>query len=1521
MRRSIWTRVLVALLVISMVATPVSAAGWGNSGSRSWGSFWDRWFGGGNKVVVTEPTEPEEDEPVLTLVEDASTVDNGAGLRASTYTLTSEEDSVGTNAVNAYSLMATASDTDAQAGTTVKYFPVTMFNYDSRINTATEKKDPGTGDLQGMYFSGGSPDSKTVENKKELPAGQYYIQNIRASEYRTDGASWLKAHAEKKIYADTQANASIWTLEVENGTCYLKTQIDGTDYYMVVGTNGDNDGYTTTKTPIEIVAYSHNASGVQLRQNGYYLCQWDGETKQDFGGYNVNNDEGNGMRFYAVDANGNVSSTPTTLNPADAHENLTWAEVQAGTYYADVACTQRVTVNTIGESGSGYTQTTVSVRDIWNSKGNEVTVGGVNTFETNYYYYYAFVNKYYPVYIRNDGATYYVEFCYTDYYNYLYGVGANWGSKFGIDAEVTLYTNSLTVTRYTLTADGEILATLKGTDTSAKVGVTLYTPGVTETITRAYARWNWWNKRSGNNANGDLIYTGLVQQTMVDDQIVFNVPEGGIFNSDTSVKDIYEYVGLPFVLKEYTKANNDEGKLGLYYSFDSDENGAYFEGAPQSGSIDEFGNVTAHNLHFAEGVPQPMPSNLTVGDGSTNAFFPYNDQSSYVTSQVDYHFGMRADLPFSMTPNGRIKSTDNESAPIEFTFSGDDDVWVFIDGHLVIDLGGIHNRLDATINFAENTITYSEENAADTDHSTSSYNDSSFSMTQQLFTTEAGVGVIPMSRDAFALDPDHEMQVFYLERGEGTSNCRIEFNLPMNDTVLVTKDATQSWSRSEEEANPGVEDAGVSQLTAAEQAIINNIDFGFTLYKKTANSDAFKPVANTNFYLVGRAVEGIVINQTDANGHFYLKNGQSAKFITEIPMDGVTYYVVEDKVPDGFVSPDFNFKGVATYDYSYTDGTVSGTASAADASEIPEQIIDMPKQDADGNWYDWAENKSYEVTVKGSVEANDSIEFICSNYLDAELPNPTALAYEDIIVIDYGLPVQIDPLANDVFRGDNIEIIAFGGAKMELGKIVDKDGDKVFEEEELDITYDNDNFHSGSVVLNDKTYSVDDKDNVTRDTFTYTLNKQLTEVEVITYIIKVTGQEKQEATEETLTQYDYAIGKVYIVPATVMYYEENFSGLVTFTGKNWRNTVETAGKSDYQEPGVVGTTTDSIYGTDVAYLNDSFDSNGTSYYGNTTNGAIKFEYTFTGTGTTIFARTSSKTGYVQIKLYDGTTNSGTGYRNIAYRDTYYEDTNGSALDDDGTLYNIPIYTEENLPYGTYTVVCTVAKAGTLNAGPVVEENGVRVKRSEAEFYLDGIRIMQPLNEKAENKELTEKALGAYDTDGESNLDTVTLRNKLITDYESDFDPELGETEEQWPFAVLTDTNGSIIFASEYITAGPKEEVYLLPGQSVSFTIKYWHTDGYRMHMGMKAPFGEGTVKVGQTTYELNNTVDCYYDITGKQASVVTKTDEKGNTYYEATYTFTATDKIVSLTNIKVVGNYEFVIVEGEDFEENNETNQ
>lgn len=966
---------------------------------------------------------------------------------------------------------------------------------------------------------------------------------------------------------------------------------------------------------------------------------------------------------------------------------------------------------------------------------------------------------------------------YNSYTNGSYYVDVN-GTKYVVtDITCTRSGKNGSYTyKWTITYNG-------GSTTSSNSNITLYTRKASNTVTTnslSYAAWNWWNKNTNSNNNGQYTYSGLVNSTLdANKNISFTKPDGGIFNSDATVKSIYTNVEMPFVYENGT------------YTFDASQNGVYFSANSSQGSTAAQSNG---RLYFNEGNPQSNGG--TYGDGSSTVWMPFNStQNISGESNCNYHFGMAATIPFTMTANGKMNQNDDSSEDITFSFSGDDDVWVFIDGQLVLDIGGIHNRLDATINFAENTWSLSKSNTVNV--AVADYNGAAIS--GKLFNDDNGTGTLNQTRENFAATDSHELTIFYLERGAGSSNCKIQFNLPMKDTVSVTKRATQSISS----------DGTVSPLTAAEQAVVDNIDFGFTLTKNGT------PVANTNYNLMNANGQVISTPSTDANGHFTLRNGQTARFVGEIVTGGAEYQVVEDAVEaKGFKLPTYTYSGTAAGGF-----TVSST-SYAKGSDIPSTTQNLT---------------SAAVTAKGSDEAEDSLSFVCENYFDANLPNPSSRPVDDQIVVDYGLPVVIDVLANDVYRGDSIEITdvtgaQYGTATIENGKI------------------------------------------------TYQLTKQLTGVEVLTYTAKVTGSGNSGST--TTTDSESNTAKVYIIPATSMYYEENFSDLVNFTG-SWSG-VGTA-QTDPQEPGVVGTVGDSPYGSDAAYLNDGGDSNGSSKYVDTTNGAAQFSYTFTGTGTSFFARTSGTAAYMRVVITDKDGNTVySGYRNNIYKSVEGTDV--------GTLYNVPVFTYEADNYGTYTVTVNIAKVNEkLNYGK--------------DFYLDGIRVINPLDSSDENISI---ANAAYGTDGEANMTVATLREKLIGEAQLNEDNTISWNEGD-NFVVFTDNNGAITSAEEYRSNGPKEEVYLNNGQSVTFSLKDWDANTNKIYLGIKAPLGSGSVSINGNTLNLSNAADCYYEISN-YANITT--DEDGVKI--ATFEIKATSSLVSVTNIKVTGNAEFVIVNQED---------
>lgn len=212
-----------------------------------------------------------------------------------------------------------------------------------------------------------------------------------------------------------------------------------------------------------------------------------------------------------------------------------------------------------------------------------------------------------------------------------------------------------------------------------------------------------------------------------------------------------------------------------YYEYDSTKNFAQFN--------TETKNFTVYK------VPGSSTDPIDLQQGSKHgSFFPFNtlgDHKYWDIPQIsekspDFHFGMTMSAKFIQPKDGKIN--DNNMV---FEFSGDDDVWVYIDGVLVLDIGGIHNAVSGSINFADGKVTFGNNN---TDLKT-------------LFKNANREGDFVSGKSIFKDYTAHTINFYYLERGKGDSNCKLKFNLPTVPKKLVTVEKQLSNTDKEKYAN------------------------------------------------------------------------------------------------------------------------------------------------------------------------------------------------------------------------------------------------------------------------------------------------------------------------------------------------------------------------------------------------------------------------------------------------------------------------------------------------------------------------------------------------------------------------------------------------------------------------------------------------------------------------------------------------------------------------------------------------
>ena len=268
---------------------------------------------------------------------------------------------------------------------------------------------------------------------------------------------------------------------------------------------------------------------------------------------------------------------------------------------------------------------------------------------------------------------------------------------------------------------------------------------------------------------------------------------------NTVLGKVYEDVSFPLKQKAVFAQNpdspddNDPESKAEYWYYDSSKSslylkqnqtdGKYYLESPKGGD----GNPTTDSK--SQNISSPNNTNGTYG------FFPFNQTVSTVgASQYNYGFGAKLQFDFTLTEDGKVvvgKDTSgrNIEVPIKFFFSGDDDVWVYIDGELMLDVGGAHGKASGLLEFgANNTVTPYVSSNKNTDTSdtmvyqTDTTKTVCFNQTPVTFTKTTG--------KAIQLDKNrttHTLTMFYMERGMWESNMAVAFNFPDNNKLQVEK--------------------------------------------------------------------------------------------------------------------------------------------------------------------------------------------------------------------------------------------------------------------------------------------------------------------------------------------------------------------------------------------------------------------------------------------------------------------------------------------------------------------------------------------------------------------------------------------------------------------------------------------------------------------------------------------------------------------------------------------------------------
>lgn len=315
---------------------------------------------------------------------------------------------------------------------------------------------------------------------------------------------------------------------------------------------------------------------------------------------------------------------------------------------------------------------------------------------------------------------------------------------------------------------------------------------------------------NGNGEHYDYAYQGLVENTTSTGKATGEPLLKGTekvephFNKDfllgenskkAKLGEVYENVKFPFTKKE--NLFNDDTGVDYWY-FDSKDTTLYLK--------QDSGQNLDSKYFLQKSTDDKKNNSVNVNASSSpqvqNGYFPFNETAKPgVASTYNYGFGTKLQMDFTLTDDGMVETNkigeDNKKVKtnIKFFFSGDDDVWVFIDGKLALDVGGAHGKVSGLLEFGEtkdgkNSVTAYVSKVKTGGTSNSDQNGGSAKSVR--YNGE----LISFSAQGTTLTFDkgqkHTLTMYYMERGMWESNMAVAFNFPDNNELQVQKEVDLS---------------------------------------------------------------------------------------------------------------------------------------------------------------------------------------------------------------------------------------------------------------------------------------------------------------------------------------------------------------------------------------------------------------------------------------------------------------------------------------------------------------------------------------------------------------------------------------------------------------------------------------------------------------------------------------------------------------------------------------------------------